>query len=138
MFTLASIKLFLLPIIGKIAAHWRVIAVCASFLILLVGVAAFVHSCGKREVKLDIESLEKINSQNEKIRKQELQNIVEENQEVITTNDGRSTLTDVHVQERNAEIDKRVKAADKAIMDAKQSGKDITAEQLEKLLLENQ
>lgn len=129
------ISLFFANVIGWLTAHWRLVAVClGAFLLLILVVMAF-RGCGKREVKIDEEQIQKINQANERERKAELQKVIEENQEVIKTVDERSNLAEVNRVERERVIDEKIKEVDKKIADAKSQGKDVTQEELKCLLI---
>jgi len=91
-------------------------------------------ACGKRS-SIDIKNVEKINSENRTERLKELQNVVEDNANVVKTVDGRTTIAETNVTERNAAVDAKVKEADKKIQEAKQQGQNVTSEQLECMLL---
>lgn len=94
-----------------------------------------LRGCGKSTPKIDEASLQKINSANKKEREQELQKVIENNADVVKTVDNRSNIAETNVVERNRLIDEKVKAADQAIVAAKQQGRDVTSEELECILI---
>ena len=98
---------------------------------LLIYKACFVH----KPIQIEETSLEKIKSENKAERIKELTKVVEANADVIKTVDNRTELSEVNNIERNREVDARVKKADEALQAAKAQGKDVTAEQLECILL---
>lgn len=112
---------------------WGIIVVLAIVLILTVVFG--LKSCFKKTPKIDEQQIQKINQANEKERKAELEKIITENADVVKTVDNRSAVADVNVEARNEAIDAKIKAADKAIADAKSNGKDVTAAELECMLI---
>ena len=138
--TFLALKLFALNVLGMIQAglqwalvNWRIIL--GVFLIIFV-FAFVLRQCNRPpKVKIDEAQIQKINSENRAERVKELTEIVEANEEVIKTVDERTELVDVAAEARNQEVDARVKKADEAIQSAKKEGKDVTAEELEALLL---
>lgn len=114
--------------------NWKIVLPIVAVIVIVL----FLFSkCGSKPPTIDLEKVDKINRANETERKKELQAIIEENQEVIRTVDNRSAMTDVHVAERNREIDAKIKEADKAIIEAKKNGRDVTQEELECILVGN-
>jgi hypothetical protein len=129
-------NLILANIVGFLTIHWRTaLLVAAAVLFVVFAVIAFKSCGGKREVKIDEAAIQKINSENERTRRAELEKIVLENQETISTVDERNRLSDVNRIEREAAIDEKVKVADRAIEDAKKQGKDISESELKCLLI---
>jgi hypothetical protein len=131
--TLLAIKLFLQNALGWAYANWRILV----GVFLLIFVFAFVlRQCNRPpKVKIDEAQIQKINSENRAERIKELTEVVEANADVIKTVDERTELVEVAAEARNQEVDARVKKADEKIQEAKREGKDVTAEELEALLL---
>src|SRR5688572_22493245 len=74
---------------------WLVLGAIA--VLIVVGGAMTFRSCGgDKAVKIDEQSLQKINSDNNKERRAELQKVIEENQDVIEAVDERSNLAEVN------------------------------------------
>lgn len=122
-------------IAGWLWLHKRIaLYVIAAIIIGILIIVAF-RSCGKKRIKIDEDAIQKINSANEAERKKELQKVIEENQDVINTVDNRSALSETNVIERNSFVDERVKAADRAIAEAKEQGQNVTSEQLQCILI---
>lgn len=103
--------------------------------IVLLITIFWVKSCFTKEVKIDQEQIQKINSSIEKERKEELRKVIEENSDVIKTVDERNTISETNIKERNKIIEEKVKEADKKIEESKRSNGDVTSEQLECILL---
>lgn len=115
--------------------NWRLFAILAGLLVLILLVVFAYRGCTRRDVKIDQETVQKVNSQNRREREAELQKVIEENQTVIQTVDNRSAVAETNVVERNAEIDRKVKEVDAKIQAAKQQGRDVTEQELKCLLI---
>jgi DNA-binding transcriptional MerR regulator len=111
--------------------NWRI-----TLPAIALGIIVFFvfRSCG-RSKGIDVKNIEKINSENKAERQQELREVVEENADAIKTVDGRTTIAETNVVERDRLVDEKVKEADKKIEEAKQQGQDVSSEQLECILL---
>ncbi len=114
--------------------NWRIVVPVIVGIVLLILVITTFKSCGKK-ASIDLESLNKINSANEATRKKELQSVIEKNQDVVSTVDNRSTIAETHVAEQTKAIDAKVKAVDQKIIEAKNQGHDVTAEEIECMLI---
>jgi uncharacterized membrane protein YhiD involved in acid resistance len=130
-------SLFLANVIGWITLHWRLIAACLGAFLLLVLVVMAFKSCGKREVKIDENQIQKINQANEKERKAELEKIINDNAEIIKTTDERSNIAETNRIERERLTDEKIKEVDKKIVEVKAQGKDVTSAELECMLTGN-
>jgi preprotein translocase subunit SecF len=126
------IKLWLANLVGFISAYPLVFVVGG---VILLTVILFFSFCGKSG-GIDQESINKINSANEAERKQELREVIEKNADTVKTVDNRTAITETNIEQRNQEIEAKIKQADKKILEAKSQGRDVTAEELEKCLLE--
>lgn len=108
----------------------------AAIAILLLIVFFSFKSCFKpKSAKVDIETANKINTGNAAEVRQQVRDMVEENAEVATTVDNRTTIAETNVVERNRLIEEKVKAIDQKIAEAKSNGEDITQEKLQCLLV---
>ena len=126
-----------LRVFRYLASHWRTVAILAAILVIAI-VAGLFRSCGgSKPLKIDEEANAKINSQNRAERIKELTTIVEDNSESISTVDNRSTIAETNVIERNAEVDAKVREANQKIEQMKAQGGNVTAKELECMLLEN-
>lgn len=105
-------------------------------LIIVLVFASLFGFCGKPAPTINQESINKINSENETERKAELEKVITDNADTVKTIDNRTAITHLSVDERNREIRAKVKAADEAVSDAKRQGKDVTAEEIECLLVQ--
>lgn len=109
-------------------------------MIALVGIAVlsfglWAKSCwSAHKLKVTQAQIDKINNANEHDRKAELQKVIDDNADVVRTVDNRTAVSETNTIERNRVIDDKIKAADKAIQDAKAQGQDVTGEQLDCLL----
>jgi cell division protein FtsL len=129
------VSLNLANAIGWVTAHWKVLVWCLSALLLICTVSIVFNRCGKREVKINEWDLNMINSQSEKARKEQLKQVIEENQGVIKTTDDRTELAEVNRVEREKEIDAKIAEVDKKIIEAKSQGRDVTESELKCLLI---
>lgn len=90
--------------------------------------------CASPVITIDQASLDKVNAADKATRDAELKKKIEDNQEVVSTADNRTKLTEVEAEKRQSEIDKKVAEADKKVEEAKQQGHDVTAEELHCIL----
>lgn len=118
------------------AQQWAVIALILIGVIAITGVVWGVVSWITPDEKIDQVSINKINASNEKERKEELRQVVEENADVVRSVDNRTTIAEVNVVERDRKIDEKVAEIDRKIMEVKtQEHRDITSAELECLLV---
>src|SRR5687767_12790548 len=80
----------------------------------------WLRGCGKPSAKIDLETVDKINSKNAAEAKKEVREVVEENLTVTTTVDNRTTLAEANAVERDRLIEEKIKEVDKKITEAKQ------------------
>ena len=115
-------------------ARWIFIGTIAVIIILIA--VLFAKFCGGREAASNInqEQIDRINTANRTERLKELQKVVEDNAQTVTTVNNSTTIAETNVIERDRLIDEKVKDVDKVIQQAKEHGRDITAEELECLL----
>lgn len=105
-------------------------------LVVIIASGFWLKSCFSRKpITVDPERLNKINTKTATEIKKEVQRVVEDNADVITTNDERSTIAEVNVVERNREVDDKVAVATQKIIEAKNNGQDITQEKLQCILV---
>jgi hypothetical protein len=129
------ISLFLANIAGFIVAHKGIFVVVGFVLLLLLIVIGF-RSCGRSQsVKIDEETIQKVNSQNERERKKELEKIITENSEVVKTVDERTTIAETNTVERERMLDAKIAEVNQKIAEAKTQGKDVSSAELECLLV---
>lgn len=114
--------------------NWRFTVTVVAIFIVLVGSALVFNRCKKRPT-IDIDKVNRINNANEKERKKELQDLVEQNQDVIKTVDERIEIQNVNVVERAREVDAKVAEANRKIIEAKSQGRDVTSAELECILV---
>lgn len=117
-----------------ILAHKKILIYALMALTLAVLVLLALKGCSRKKASIDLESVTKINSADRKERLEELQKTIEQNQDVIQNAANNSTLAEQDAITRSREIQAKVDIADKAIETAKQSGHDVTQEQLVCLL----
>lgn len=120
------------------AKYYVKIALVIIGIIIALTLIFSIKSCLTPEPKIDQETIQKINSANEKERKAELEKTIKENSDVIKTVDDRNTISDLDVQERQKEIDKKVREAELKVQQSKNQGKDVTQEELKKILMSNE
>jgi hypothetical protein len=122
-------------LLAGLKKHWRVIAIGVGVVLVVGFTISFFRSCQRARIKIDQESINKINSANEAERKKELQKVIEDNADVVQSVDNRSALAETNVVERNREIDARVKAASEKIEEAKRRDGHVSSEELECILV---
>lgn len=116
-------------------SNWKSVIVGVGIFVIILFVFFTFKGCfTPAPLRVDEDSLQKINSQNATERKKELQTLIEDNKEVVRTVDERTTIAETNVIERNREVDQKIVEADKKIEAAKSQGKDVTSEELECIL----
>ncbi len=121
--------LFLANAWGFIVAHKRFFIIAVGVLLLLIIIFSF-RGCGSKTVKIDEDTINRINKGNEKERKAELEKVILENSDVVKTVDERSNIAETNVIERNRLLDEKIKEVDKKIAESKANGKDVTQAEL--------
>jgi hypothetical protein len=114
--------------------NWRFLAGA----VLILAALLFVYrACSKPQKPLTIDeaSLSKINSPNAAERQKALEETVYENAEAVKTVDERSTIAESSVIEMQREVDKKVAEADKKIEAVKREKGDVSAAELECILM---
>lgn len=117
-----------------IKENWRKILIGLGITILLLGIF-FIYQSFKPQPKIDIETVNTINNANETKRIEELTKKVNDNAEIIKSNDNRTALTDLNIEERDKQIEEKVKEINLKIQEVKQQGRDVTQTELECLLI---
>lgn len=134
MIVFASISLFLKRIFWFCIDNWRVLL---PILGVLVAVILVNRACSKPkgiDIK-DVEAIDKINRGNETERRKQLEKVIVENQEVISTVDERNTIAAESEAEKQAAIWAKINDADAKIAEAKRQGRDVTQDELECILV---
>ncbi len=127
MFTLAAISAWF------ISNKRTIIYMGLAILILIIAISTY--QCTKKEVRYDYETINKINSQNEKESKQAIREVIEANAESIKTIDERNTLSDEQIEFKQREVDKKVEQISKEIEYSKSQHGNVSGEELECLLV---
>lgn len=130
------IVLFLANAWGFCVANWKLLLLILAGVIVFFWLVSF-SLCSRNKPKIDLETVNKINSANEKERKLELQKVIEQNADTVRTVDNRTTVAETNVVERNKKIDEKIAEVDKKIQEAKAGGKDVSSEELECILTGN-
>lgn len=105
-----------IAILTILKKYWKYIV----GVILALFILTFLFKACQPEYKIDQQQIQQINSANEKQRKEALQEVFQQINDTQSVND-----------KKIAEADKKVEES------KKQTGHDVTAEELEKLLREN-
>lgn len=103
--------------------YWQEILLGVAAFLLLVFAFSSSRCSERREAKIDTETIQKINSENEQKRKNELREIIEKSNEV---------LDETHKTDQ--EIERAVREADRKILEAKNRTGNVSAEELEEIL----
>jgi len=107
----------------------------AVLILAVLVIFGLVYSkCFHRTATIDQAKINAKNKKNELERKAELKEIVEQNQDVIRTNDNRTAIAEQHAEDRDKAIEEKVKAVDTEIQKIKESGRDVTQAELTCLL----
>lgn len=94
-----------------------------------------IKSCFTKEPKIDQEAIQKINSENERVRKEELKQVIEKNSDVIKTVDERTVIAETSVAERDKVINQKIAEVDKKVEEIKNTKGNVTSDELECLLV---
>lgn len=110
---------------GFLIANWYWIALGIGILVLFFVLVS--GSCrNERKVEINEEAIQKVNSADRREREAALEKVITENRDAIES-----------VDNRNISIQQEIKRAEAAIEASKRQGKDVSAEELEVLLLGN-
>lgn len=131
--TLLALKLLALNAIAFVQRHWRLFA---GGVLLLAALLFILRACNPspKPITIDEQGLSKINSQNATERRKALEETIYDNAETVKTVEGRTTIAESNVVERQREVDKRVTDAEKKIEAVKAQKGDVTASELECIL----
>lgn len=110
-----------------------------SLIVLAIIVVLFVaisfKACLTPQPKIDEQTIQKVNSENERVRKEELKQIIEENSEVIKTVDERTTIAETNIEERDKLINQKIAEVDKKLEQIKNNKGEVTSDELQCLLV---
>jgi uncharacterized protein HemX len=109
-----------------------IVGALVIFFVLILGAALYSHL--KKTPTIDQAQIQKINSADEKEKKQAEQEIVQQNIDVIQSNESNRTLTEANVDERNRQSDQKIVELDKKVAEAKSQGRDVTQEEVQCIL----
>lgn len=124
----------LLLVWNFIKKHWKGILLVSAFIVVLSYVAGFSTFCSSGP-KVDLETVDKINSKNEKEAHKALEEAVNKNLDVIKSADESTTLSDLDIETRQKESDKKVAELEKKVEDVQKQGRNVTQEELECMLV---
>lgn len=127
--------LWLLNVWGWVWAHKRLVMYVLAAIALLLLIVFAYRGCKSKTAKVDLETVDKINSKNAAEAKKEVRDLVEENINVTTTVDNRTTLAEANAVERDRLIEEKIKVVNQQIAEAKNQGRDVTQEELQCLLV---
>lgn len=112
------------------------IAIIGAIGVAILVLGLWVRSCvSQRNVKFDHETVDRINNQNAADAKVEVREMVKENADVLTTIDGRTTISNLSEEEQAKEIERVTAAAAAKVEAAKQIKGNVTGPELECILL---
>lgn len=114
------------------ALFWIVIA--GLVLAVVLGAGVFFGNCGKSS-KINQDEINKINAADRAEREKIFREVIEKNADTVQTVDNRTLQTEQNIETRNQVIEARIKAANDAVVEARRNNSNITAEELENLLL---
>lgn len=117
-----------------IKTYWKKIIVTLGIIILIATVASVYQNC-KPQPKIDLETVNKINTADEVKRKDELKKTIEDNADVIKTVHEDTEIVNLSVEEKDKAIAEKVEDANKKIEEAHALGHDVTSEELECILV---
>ena len=127
--------LWILNAWGWVWAHKRLVLYIAAGLGLLLLLVFVFRSCGGKSAKIDLETVDKINSKNEAEAKKAVRDAVVENANVVMTVDNRSTLAETNIVERDRLIEEKLKVVNQKVAEAKAGGGNVTGPELECILI---
>lgn len=127
--------LFLANIWGWVWAHKKLVLYIAAGLGLLLLLVFAFRSCGKKTAKVDLETVDRINSKNATEARKDVNAMVEENINVAEVVGNRTALADANAVERDRFIEEKKKVVNDAVAAAKAEGRNVTQEELQCLLV---
>jgi FtsZ-interacting cell division protein ZipA len=112
------------------------IATVIGVIIVIGLIVGGLRSCGKKkDIKIDHEAIQKVNSLNRAEVKKEVRELVEENADVIEATNDQTTLTEVNAVERDRVFEEKVREVDQKIQEAKAQDGDVSQEDLQCILV---
>lgn len=113
------------------AQHIAMYAVIGLAAAILLTVVISLRGCSSKSAKVDLDTVNKINNGNATEVRNQVREMVEDNAEVTTTVDNRTTIAETNVVERNRLLDEKVKAVEQKINQAHAEGRNVTQEELQ-------
>jgi type II secretory pathway pseudopilin PulG len=109
-------------------------------LLTLLAAGLSIRSCVSRHradhaLKVEQQTVAKINSANEQEKRQALQQVITENDDVVKTVDQRTAIAESDEATRQLAINQKIDDADEKIAQAKAQGKDVSSAELECILV---
>jgi uncharacterized membrane protein len=105
--------------------------IAVGVVIFLVIFGLVYRSCSSKSAKVDLETVDKINDGNKAEVRKEVRELVEENAEVVTTVDNRTTIAETNVVERERVLDEKVRVVEQKIAEAKSIDGNVSQEDLQ-------
>jgi hypothetical protein len=106
------------------------------FLVVIGLIIGGLRSCGrKKDIKLDHETVQKVNSIDKAEVRKEIREMVEENLDVVEAVGSQTALTEVNAVERNRVIEEKITEADRKIQEVKAEKGNVTQEDLQCILV---
>ena len=104
--------------------NWKAVLLGIAGLVVLIWVVGFFRDCGKGKPECDEKCLQEINTAIDQKRDAAIEKVLIDN-----------GLVEASVNDRTAESEAKIKAAQEAVAKAKETKGNVTAEELEKILL---
>jgi hypothetical protein len=111
------------------------VAITTAGLVLFFVIAFTFKACKSKSAKVDLDTVNKINNGNAAEVHKQVREMVEENAEVTTTVDNRTTIADTNVIERDRLLNEKIRVVEQKISAAKANGGNVTQEELQCLLV---
>lgn len=129
--------LFLLKRIGFfIADNWPYVLAAVVAFVLFVYLIVGLNSCGKNTPPVFTpESLNKINSAEREQIDKVVREVITENTEAKHTVDNRTATSEAEAERLKQEVDEKARKAAEKVIEARNQGRDVTAEELECIVL---
>lgn len=127
--------LFFANLIGWVQGHWRLVAIAAGIVLLILLAFLTFRSCGKKEVKIDHEAIQKVNSENKAEARKEVEKLVKENADVINAVNERTALSEVNAIESDRKLQEKIAEVNAKIELEKRVTGDVTGPELECILV---
>ena len=105
-------------------------------MIIVIGFGLVFRACNnKKSAKVDVQTVDKINSKNATEARKDVNAMVEDNINVAEVVGNRTALADANAVERDRLIEEKKKEVSQKIADAKAQGRDVTQEELQCILV---